>query len=444
MSNSSSIKFDKKVLLSQCNDNNVKVHDRISFIKLLLNETGIKPILDIDDGVGYTEYFQSNVNKEIYNFSEIIQKIGGKLKYIKSGSTGHTFQGIYYPDPSSNKKTISYAVKVVAYSNEDETDSDILDSTRPENVELQILKILSQFVITNQTPHVVLPLTTFNTYIEPFICLKNNGFIKNKRYDAFVNLYEKKRIHNTVSILISEWANGGDLLEYLRKNLKNMTSKEWRVLLFQIVSVFAIIQKKYPAFRHNDAKANNWLIQNIDVTNDDKQIHMFRYTINDIEFFAPNIGYQIKLWDFDFACIQGIAENSKVNSEYFNNMNISNRQNRYYDLCFFLSSLQKPGFLQDFRESPHVPKDVYDFFDSIVPPELMSSKLINDRGRLLCDIEYTTPAEILATHPFFNKLRRADNRLSENNFRPIGREQLEKILKQATSKDQPEKISSFK
>ena len=74
------------------------------------------------------------------------------------------------------------------------------------------------------------------------------------------------------------------------------------------------------------------------------------------------------------------------------------------DICFFLVSLQKPGFLQNFRECKEVPQKVFDFFDSIVPPELFNSPLINERGRLFCDLEYTSPYEILSTHPFFNKL----------------------------------------
>ena len=113
MSTSSS-NIDKTKLLLQHADNNIKVHDRITFIKYLLDSTGIKPILDIQDDIGYTEFFQSGINKETYDFTNVITKIGGKLKYIKSGSTGHTFQGIYYPNPQDSTKTISYAVKVVA------------------------------------------------------------------------------------------------------------------------------------------------------------------------------------------------------------------------------------------------------------------------------------------------------------------------------------------
>ena len=274
-------------------------------------------------------------------------------------------------------------------------------------------------------------MTTFNAYIDPFINLKTNKFISNKKYDAFIDKYNKNEFHNTVSILLSEWANGGDLLEYMRNNLQNMNTKEWRVLLFQILSVLAVIQKRYPGFRHNDMKANNILIHNMDETI--VSGHFFTYQLDDITFYVPNIGYQIKLWDFDFACISGIAENSKVNSEWTNKINISNRQNKYYDICFFMVSLQKPGFLENFRDCEKVPSKVIDFFDSIIPPELFNSEIINERGRLLCDLEYTTPVEILLTHPFFNKFRIDKDKVSDDNFVPKGKEVLTKILSKLKS-----------
>ena len=42
---------------------------------------------------------------------ETIKELGGKLLYIKSGSTGHTFKGVHPEDSEKN----SYAVKIVAY-----------------------------------------------------------------------------------------------------------------------------------------------------------------------------------------------------------------------------------------------------------------------------------------------------------------------------------------
>lgn len=412
------------------NGRNTKVADRVSFAKYLLESTGIVPLFGNNDGPDCTEFFQKTIDKKMHNFQEVIEKIGGKLRYIKSGSGGHIFQGII-PNSDDSTKFTSYAVKIVGYNIEDDN-TDIVNVTRPENVEINILKILSQFVINNHTPHIVLPFATFNTPINIFITLgtKINGEEKricNKRYDAFVKLYESGKLHKNVSVLISEWANGGDLTEYLKLNMKKMTLKEWKILLFQIISVLAVIQLRYPSFRHNDAKPNNWLIQYIHGEDKEMSATYAKYDIDGTIFYLPGIGYHIKLWDFDFACIKNVSENSKVNSRWANKMYISNKPNKYYDICYFICSLQGPGFFEDFQNISEVPSEVKQFFNDIVPQSLLKSKYINARGRLLHDLEYTTPMEILTTHPFFSKFIPYSNR-KKLEFTPSGCEQLHKLL----------------
>ena len=61
------------------------------------------------DGEKYTEAFinignerntRTVLNKELLDFNDVINTIGGKLVYIKSGTTGHTFRGF---DPTDQK-----------------------------------------------------------------------------------------------------------------------------------------------------------------------------------------------------------------------------------------------------------------------------------------------------------------------------------------------------
>ena len=113
---------------------------------------------------------------------------------------------------------------------------------RPENAELLMIQLLSQFVKSKQTPHVVLPITTFNTSIKTFTNLAKDDIVDNKKYDQFIKRYKKGEYYDKVSILISEWANNGDLLDYLRKNYKSLGLKEWRVLIFQILSVLLLFK----------------------------------------------------------------------------------------------------------------------------------------------------------------------------------------------------------
>ena len=118
---------------------------------------------------------------------------------------------------------------------------------------------------------------------------------------------------------MSEWANKGDLLDFIRRHYTKLTLIHWKVFLFQIISTLAVIQSKFPSFRHNDLKANNILVHK---DKESKKNVVFRYTVNNRKYVIPNIGYQIKLWDFDFACIPGIVENKKVNAKWTNEINV--------------------------------------------------------------------------------------------------------------------------
>lgn len=65
------------------------------------------------------------------------------------------------------------------------------------------------------------------------------------------------------------------------------------------------------------------------------------------KYNVTNIGYQIKLWDFDFACIPGVIKNSKVSADCTTNINVIPEKNRYYDIHYFFNTLiKKPFFPQ--------------------------------------------------------------------------------------------------
>jgi len=173
----------------------------------------------------------------------------------------------------------------------------------------------------------------------------------NDKCKKYLKEYKKNDYYDKISILISEWANGGDLLDYLRNKYTILKLKEWRVILFQIISTLVVIQTKYPNFRHNDMKANNLLVYNLGITDSTKY---FIYNINGKKYIVPNIGIQIKLWDFDFASIGDLIENDKVNSKWANNINISKEKNQYYDIHYFLNTLTRKGFLPDFFINPNI------------------------------------------------------------------------------------------
>jgi serine/threonine protein kinase len=388
-----------------------KINERLDFIKLLLDGTDLKPMINFQDNDNNVDNKDNNIfnllEKKSKSFKSTIKQIGGKLLYIKSGTTGHTFKGISYPDKNNPEICINYAVKIVAYPQK-ENYGDIKDSTRPENAELLMLKKLSSFVVNNQTPHIVLPIATFNTNINTFISLTRNNIITNKKYEQFVKKCEEKEFHDTVSVLISEWADGGDLLDFLRENYNKLSVREWRVIFFQILSVLAVIQTKYPGFRHNDLKANNILIQKIN--NIDKN-NIYKYNINNNEYYVPNIGLRIKLWDFDFACIPGEIDNSKVFADWTDRINVKPEEHPYYDVHYFFNTLTSKNFIPDIKS---IPDEVKKFINRVIPKCVKNGANSTERGRLLLnydkilkmsEIKYKTPEEIIKYDPFFAKMR---------------------------------------
>ena len=379
--------------------------NRTCNIKNILKDNELECLIDLDNV--HTESFvnisdkidtKDVLKKKNLDFSDVMNKIGGKLVYVKSGSTGHTFKGVY-PKTTQNKP--NYAVKIVAYPKK-ENYGDLFNVKRPENAELLMISLLSYFVRNKQTPHIVLPMTTFNTSIKPFLGLAKDNIVNNKKYDQFLKRYKKGEYYENVSVLVSEWANSGDLLDYIRKNYKDFKLNDWRTLFFQILSVLAIIQAKYPNFRHNDLKANNLLVNKIGTTN---MTSKFQYKINGQMYVVPNIGFQIKLWDFDFACIPGLIENSKVEAEWTCKINVNPIKNRYYDVHYFFNTFTKKGFFPEFWTEPEIPSKIREFVNRVVPKNLKSGELISERGRILTNDEYLTADEILKTDKLFKIMR---------------------------------------
>ena len=222
-----------------------------------------------------------------------------------------------------------------------------------------MIKLLSYFVVKCQTPHIVLPIGTFNTDIDPFVTLIEDGVVlkDNKKYTEFVQNYKKGLYYDQVSILMSEWVNSGDLLDFIKNNYREFTLLFWKVLFFQLLSVLAVIQSKYPSFRHNDLKANNVLIHKVKK----KPGVRFSYTVCRKKYVVPSIGYNIKIWDFDFACIPGLVNNAKVNAEWTDAINVKPVQNRYYDMHFFFNTLIKNGFFPKFMTEDCIPNEAKEF-----------------------------------------------------------------------------------
>ena len=416
-------------LIQSCNANKMiytNQMDTAMFINPIDSETE-------DTKTNTTSY---RLGKKYKNFFDIVEKIGGKLTYVCSGASGHTFKGTI----RENGKEKNYAVKVVAFPKKDTYGCDINDIKRPENAELLMIRTLSYFVVKKHTPHIILPYLTFNSSIQPFVSLIEDGKISSRqhKYAEFVEKYKNDDFRNEVSILISEWANGGDLLDFLRKKFQEKKHKNeyilpvmfWKVIFFQILSVLAVIQHKFKSFRHNDLKANNILLEKIESTG---RSELSQYVVVKKIYRVPKIGFRIKLWDFDFACIPGQVDNAKVEHKWTDKINVKPVQNRYYDIHFFFNTLINKSFASWIMNDRYTDPEVAEFINRVVPPKLRSEKYLVEKGkgRIRIDKEYVLPKSLLENDPFFEEFR---------NTKIIGRQKTEVDYKEDSESLSPTAI----
>lgn len=184
---------------------------------------------DDDDSEDRCTDVKCILQKKTKNFDAIICQIGGTLEYIKSGTTGHTLKG------SVVEENLNYAMKVVAYPKKDHY-PDPNNIERPENAELLMIRLLSKLVVDIKTPHIILPIGTFDIDLSQFIASTRNKIIDCDRYDAFIERFQKNEFYPKASVLLSEWADRGDLLDYIRSNYHTMTEMDWRVIFFKFYS----------------------------------------------------------------------------------------------------------------------------------------------------------------------------------------------------------------
>jgi hypothetical protein len=228
---------------------NTTINNRLLNIKKLMEQANLEssnPLHNVDMNMD-TEYYtgpkdnksldtKTVLNKKSLNFYKVINQLESKLLYIKSGAYGNTFKGIITDD--NDNEVYAFAVKVVAYPKKDGYGS-LNNITRPENAEICMLKLLSYFVVKCQTPHLILPICTFNTSIKPFLKLQEEDIVPsdNQKYCDFIKNYEEGNYYEQVSVVISEWANRGDLGMFLKKNYKKLQLIHWQCIFFQIISM---------------------------------------------------------------------------------------------------------------------------------------------------------------------------------------------------------------
>jgi hypothetical protein len=261
-------------------------------------------------------FFKQILNKnEAYLFNNLL--LNNKVTYIKYIITNFGKKYIF----KINDDPYSVNITLFIYKDLDKQNNFYVS----ENLNKIYLKLFSDFLIYQQTRHILLQIYNVDillTDIEDFI-LKLN-------ITEFNNIYKFSNINNKiVSINITEHFFKMTFLDDFLNNklLANWTDLEYKILIFQIIHTLAIILNRYPNFRHN-----NLLIKYIEgyeiYINNKTTIYIY----NNNQYNVPNNGFIFKMNNFENSIIIDSINNEDIDE------NLKNI-NKLYDLKIFLNSL---------------------------------------------------------------------------------------------------------
>ena len=259
-----------------------------------------------------------------------------------------------------------------------------LESKLPLNVENRIVYLLSELVFNKYTPHINLPIFSFRT---SFSKLKLNLDL----YPLIKEDIHQKKILNNVSILVSEWCSLGNLSTFLRQesNLFRENHHYWDILLFQLVYTLTIIQTKYPSFRHNDLHLKNILVQKTNSHHSENYLYHLKLHGQELHYIIPDIGFQIRFWDYDWSSIHGLVDNRKAISKD------RHLQNRTFDLFTSVYLLEK---LYEKTMTGKMNSEHLSFFTD-VKKGITEKEMGLKKKHLLCvNQEFEIPENILLKH----------------------------------------------
>jgi len=295
-----------------------------------------------------------------------IKRTNKVKQYIKNIFTDNKFKfvdninGVYELKRYSDA---SYPSSVFLYNYN--KDGALDDLTRWENVSKIISFVLSEMVVTREFNNVVLPILNIDIEkgdLDDFI--KTMPELKELK-DGYISVEIREHYYKMCS-----------LDNYLKNNSEKMKTMHWKILLFQVLFSLAIIQKKYPTFRHNDLDLNNIYVYQR--TENDEKV---KYNLNGTIFDIPNVGFTIKIGNFYKSVIDGFVDNKSLDAKM-------KKMNRYYDFNYFMKKIF------NYIKSDDKLKE---FIDDVFPEKMRG----NDK---YLDNEFVLPDEIIKSNKFFKDL----------------------------------------
>jgi hypothetical protein len=347
------------------------------------------------------KYYSNNMdnqNKEI-GFINFFKTDENVLSYITSTPYKHFFEGAIVNEDSN--KEIKYIFKVIPYSKYSSPPNELFSPERPENSEIIIHKLIFDILKSKSFLNILIPYISFITNIDPFIdsSIKNIVGKDNEKYMIFVNKYFENKFHNKVKILISE--HGYSLKSFLLKNKNNFTLSDWKILIFQVVLTLALIQENYPSFKHNSLGINSIYVTKNNNVNNDNELNYFEF--DNQQFVLKKNEYNFMINNFSLSTIDNLIVNTRTENVFIKELGISNKQNRYYDLHFFLYNILY--FCS--HNSIYLPHEISEFIHRNIPEKYRLN--IKNYNRMIIDEEFITPKEIIKNDTLFFNFRKEIN-----------------------------------
>jgi serine/threonine protein kinase len=238
-------------------------------------------------GFALTKPANNGSLRTVYNVTKGTTRIRRGMAKIGSGAQGMVF--LASTDKAGKRKVV---IKVSPF------DKYVHGGKQPARAEYDIQKAVYKVV----PRHVPKPIEFFTT--QNYIPVSNF----NNRRTSIYN-YDQQQV------MVSEYAHGGSLKDWLRKMATRVTEKLMADLVRQIISTLKKIHARYPEFRHNDLHLGNIYV-------DDTKAKP-RYMIA----------------DFGLSRLTTQGSNPVVNRSAFRNVGITPYSSYKYDLHFFLNSL---------------------------------------------------------------------------------------------------------
>lgn len=340
------------------------------------DEYNVKPII------------KSNIElidiKEPENF-DVSEVFNNQIKYVETLNQKWIFKR---NSDKSYPSTISVG-KYLQYGNYN-------DLGRGELYNGAIHYILSETVVSEGFQHVLLPLMYFDLTLAQ---LKDKS---KEMYDVIKSNIKPEELENENKVLLyffitEHYFKSESLSEFLKNEFRTMTLTHWKTLLFQVFYTLHKLSEKLQGFRHNNLNLDAIRLYRKKPDESTKVI----YKIGATQFNVPNMGFEIKITDFENSFVGDYVRNKQANGI---------QDNPYYDVHYFMSCLQI--FIT--KHFGDIPKEIKKLVDDIIPARFQPHDQQHFVGLNEMDFDANSsqiivPSGLLRKNNFFSEFINGNN-----------------------------------